>query len=206
MSAQCRRSIRQAFADSDEYFPTQLQKFQFYDKYSRFGYELGRRETWVETVDRAVNFLAEMSDNRLQQETYDEIRKAVLAMQAMPSMRLLAMAGPAARRSNITVYNCSYLPADSLDSFVEALIISMSGCGVGYSVERRYVEQLPRVRRQTGGIPQRFTIPDLAEGWADALRLGLWSWFDGGDVQFDYSFDSTRRCALTYKGRASIRP
>ena len=57
--------VRDAFAESDQYFPTQLQKFQFYDKYSRFNYDLGRRETWVETVNRAVDFLKELSDYRL---------------------------------------------------------------------------------------------------------------------------------------------
>src|SRR5258706_7796231 len=85
--------VRAAFAESDAYFPTQLQKFQFYDKYSRFNYELGRRETWIETVDRAVAFLQELSQQRLASETYERIRKAMLEMRAMPSMRLLAMAG-----------------------------------------------------------------------------------------------------------------
>ncbi len=137
--------VREAFAASDKYFPTQLQKFQFYDKYSRFNYDLGRRETWIETVDRAVEYLRELSEYRLPQETYERIRQGILEMKVMPSMRLLAMAGPAARRNNIAIYNCSYMPVDSIDSFVEALIISMSGCGVGYSVERQYVEQFPRI-------------------------------------------------------------
>ncbi len=89
-------NIRAAFAESDQYFPTQLQKFQFYDKYSRFNYELGRRETWVETVTRSVDFLKELSDFRLPTETYDRLKKSILEMKVMPSMRLLAMAGPAA--------------------------------------------------------------------------------------------------------------
>ncbi len=142
--------VRDAFAESDQYFPTQLQKFQFYDKYSRFNYDLGRRETWVETVNRAVDFLKELSDYRLPTKRMNGCARAFLKMKVMPSMRLLAMAGPAARRNNIAIYNCSYMPVDSIDSFVEALIISMSGCGVGYSVERRYVEQFPRIARQSG--------------------------------------------------------
>lgn len=85
--------LRQAFDLSDYYFPTQLQKFQFYDKYSRFNYDLGRRETWVETVDRSVNFLRELSHGRLPAEMYTQVREAILTMKAMPSMRLLAMAG-----------------------------------------------------------------------------------------------------------------
>jgi ribonucleoside-triphosphate reductase len=196
--------VRNAFSESDHYFPTELQKFQFYDKYSRFNYDLGRRETWIETVNRSVDYLKELSESRLPEETYSRIRKAILEMKAMPSMRLLAMAGPAARRNNIAIYNCSYMSVDSIDSFVEALIISMSGCGVGYSVERRYVENFPRIQRQTKGTPSKFTVPDSAEGWAEALKLGLEKWFSGEDVLFDYS--SVRPSGmplLTKGGRAS---
>ncbi|MBI3888056.1 recombinase [Candidatus Microgenomates bacterium] len=179
--------VRQAYSQDEQYFPSPLQKFQFYDKYSRFNYNLGRRETWQETVDRSVDFLREISQARLPAATYERIRKSILEMKATPSMRLLAMAGEAARRQNIAIYNCSYVPVDSIDAFVEALIISMSGCGVGFSVESKYVENLPRVKRQIGGVPIKYTIPDTTEGWADAVRLGLSIWFDGGDVQFDYS-------------------
>ncbi len=199
-------SVRAAFAESDKYFPTDLQKFQFYDKYSRFNYELGRRETWVETVDRAVDYLKELSEYRLPTETYARVRQAILEMRVMPSMRLLAMAGPAARRNNIAIYNCSYQPVESVDSFVEALIISMSGCGVGYSVERRYVENFPRIQRQLGFTPARHVIEDSAEGWADALRFGLETWFEGGDVQFDFSLVRPAGAPLRIKGGRASGP
>ncbi len=199
-------SVREAFAQSDQYFPTQLQKFQFYDKYSRFNYELGRRETWVETVDRTVNFLKELSEYRLPPETYERVRQGILQMKVMPSMRLLAMAGPAARRNNIAIYNCSYLPVDSIDSFVEALIISMSGCGVGFSVESRYVEEFPRIHRQKGGTPHRFVIPDSSEGWAQAVRIGLEAWFNGEDVVFDYSQVRPAGAPLRVKGGRASGP
>jgi len=198
--------VREAFAESDKYFPTQLQKFQFYDKYSRFNYELGRRETWVETVNRAVDFLRELSDYRLPAEVYDRIRSGILEMKVMPSMRLLAMAGPAARRNNIALYNCSYMPVDSIDSFVEALIISMSGCGVGYSVERRYVEKFPRIARQTGKPPETFIVPDTSEGWADTLRAGLTAWFNGEDMVFDYSEVRPAGAPLRVKGGRASGP
>jgi intein/homing endonuclease len=198
--------VRQAFAESDAYFPTQLQKFQFYDKYSRFNYELGRRETWLETVNRAVDYLKELSEWRLPPEMYERIRQAVLNMQAAPSMRLLAMAGAAARRNNIAIYNCSYMPVDSLDAFVEALIISMSGCGVGYSVERRYVENFPRIHRQTKAAQRKLVIADSAEGWAEALRFGLETWFEGGDVQFDFSRVRPAGAPLRTKGGRASGP
>lgn len=198
--------VRDAFAQSEQYFPTQLQKFQFYDKYSRFNYDLGRRETWLETVNRAVEFLKELSEFRLPAETYERVRLGILNMKVMPSMRLLAMAGPAARRNNVAIYNCSYMPVDSIDSFVEALIISMSGCGVGYSVERRYIEQFPRIARQSGKPPATFVVPDSSEGWADAVRAGLTAWFNGEDMLFDYSEVRPAGAALRVKGGRASGP
>ena len=198
--------VREAFAASDQYFPTQLQKFQFYDKYSRFNYDVGRRETWIETVGRAVDYLRELSEGRLETAVYERIHQGILNMKAMPSMRLLAMAGPAARRNNIAVYNCSYMPVNSLDSFVEALIISMSGCGVGFSVERRYVEQFPRIARQKGNPPTTFVVPDSSEGWAQAVRIGLTAWFNGEDVAFDYSEVRPAGAPLQIKGGRASGP
>lgn len=198
--------VRAAFAQDEKYFPTPMQKFQFYDKYSRFNYDLARRETWVETVDRSVSFLQEISQSRLPSVTYERIRKGMLEMKATPSMRLLAMAGPAARRQNICIYNCSYLPVDSIDSFVEGLIISMSGCGVGFSVEGKYVENFPRVKRQIKSSPIKFVIPDTTEGWAEALKFGIETWMDGGDMEFDFSLLRPAGAPLKTKGGRSSGP
>ena len=70
-------------------------------------------------------------------------------------------------------------------SLMLSFISSMSGCGVGYSVESKYVENFPRIKRQTGARPDLFVVEDSAEGWADALRYGLERWFDGGDYDDD---------------------
>lgn len=198
--------VTSAFAESDTYFPTQLQKFQFYDKYSRFNYDLGRRETWIETVDRAVDYLHELGGSRLPKTDYERIRKGILEMKVMPSMRLLAMAGEPARRSNISIYNCSYLPVDSLDSFVESLIISMNGCGVGYSVERQYIEKMPRIKRQTGKIRPTIVIPDTSDGWSETMRTALNTWFEGEDVDFDYSEIRSAGAPLRIKGGRASGP
>src|ERR687886_1822134 len=182
--------VRAAFALADQYFPTPLQKFQFFDKYSRFDYAKGRRETWIETVDRAVDFLHELvRDNTgvdLGSDLYAHLRRMILEMKSMPSMRLLAMAGPPARRDSTAIYNCSFLPVDSVEAFCEALLISMAGCGVGFSVESRYVENFPRVQRQRGLTPLRHQVEDSAQGWAKALKLGMQTWYEGGDVNFNY--------------------
>ena len=198
-------SVRKLFDDSDKYFPTNIQKFQFYDKYSRFNYALGRRETWVETVSRAVSYLRELSQNKLSENDYNEIEKYILEMKAMPSMRLLAMAGDAARRQGISIYNCSYIPVESLEAYSEALIISMSGCGVGFSVERQYVSKLPHVLAQSGYVSD-FIIEDSTEGWAEALLFGLNEWFNGRDVRFNYDLIRPAGAPLRVKGGRASGP
>lgn len=198
--------VKAAFAADDQYFPTPLQRFQFLDKYARYSQELGRRETWVETVDRTMGALYKLADDRLPSETYQRIRKGILEMRVMPSMRLLAMAGPAFDRSHITGYNCAYAPVDSLDSFVEALIISMSGCGVGFSVESKYVDQLPIIQPQVMKSGTVFTVQDSSDGWAEALSFGLQHWFSGDQTYFDYSQIRPQGAVLLTKGGRASGP
>src|SRR6266568_2063315 len=202
--------VRSAFAEANQYFPTPIQKFQFFDKYSRFDYDQGRRETWIETVDRAVSFLHELvADNTgvdLGSETYERVRRMILEMKSMPSMRLLAMAGPPARRDSTAIYNCSYQPVDTIDSFCEALLISMAGCGVGYSVESRYVENFPRVQRQRNLAPLRHVVDDSAQGWAAAVKVGMQAWFEGGDVEFNYDEIRPAGAPLRTKGGRASGP
>src|SRR5207244_9585359 len=169
--------VRAAFAEADQYFPTPIQKFQFFDKYSRFDYDKGRRETWIETVDRSVSFLHELVQTNtgidLGADLYERVRRMILEMKSMPSMRLLAMAGPPARRDSTAIYNCSYQPVDSIDSFCEALLISMAGCGVGFSVESRYVDSFPRVKRQSRLATMQHLIVDSAHGWDEELMIAM---------------------------------
>lgn len=193
------------FAGAARFFPTTLQQFQFFDKYSRFDYVLGRRETWTETVRRAVDYLRELSKNKLTEKTYQDIETAILEMRVMPSMRLLAMAGESARRNGVGIYNCSYIPVLDIQAFVECLIISMSGCGVGFSVESAYVEQFPRIMRQNG-YKSRLTVEDSAEGWAEALRTGLEAWFEGEDIDYDYSLIRPAGAPLKIKGGRASGP
>lgn len=198
--------VQAAFDADAPYFPTPLQRFQFIDKYSRWNDGLGRRETWVETVDRAVSFLHELAGDRLESNVYGEIRSTILTMQATPSMRLLAMAGAPARRDNTTIFNCSYQGVDSLTAFSEALLISMAGCGVGFSVERQYVHQLPMVVRQRGVAASLHVVEDSAEGWANALTVGLDHWFMGYEVAFDYSMVRPNGAILRTKGGRASGP
>ncbi len=199
--------IRKVFAESEKYFPSPIQQFQFFDKYSRFDWNKLRRETWAETTDRCVKYLKEISDNKLPRKEYERIRKFMLGMKATPSMRLVAMAGEAARRQNICIYNCSFMPVDSPESWVEALIISMSGCGVGFSVEKQFVDKLPWVTPWiTEQLADTFVIPDNTEGWAIALKKALEYGFAGKSIQFDYSHVRPAGTILRVKGGRASGP
>lgn len=198
--------VEQAFDDADRYFPTEIQKFQFFDKYARFNYDLGRRETWIETVNRATNYLRELSQNKLPEQEYQRIHQFVLEMKASPSMRLLAMSGDAARRQNIAIYNCSYMPLDSIDSLVEVMIIGLAGCGTGWSVEKQYTNQLPQIKVQQGKGDYNIPIEDSSEGWSDALRKGLTAWFNGGDINFNYNNIRPAGAPLKTKGGTASGP
>jgi ribonucleoside-triphosphate reductase len=196
---------KEKFDQSKQYFHTQIQEFMFYNTYSRFDYDQQRRETWEEAVERVVNYLYELSDGKLSPEDYELIRQYILEMKVMPSMRLLAMAGPAARRQNASIYNCSFIPVDSLESFCEALLISMSGCGVGFSVESRYVNQINEVKR-FGQHLGTYTIKDSTEGWVEALRFALNTWINGNDVEFDFSLIRPAGSVLLTKGGRASGP
>ena len=199
-------SLASVFAEAAKYFPSPLQQFQFFDKTSRFDYEKGRRETWPETVDRAVEYLCELAP-LLTNWLRSEGREMILTMQALPSMRLLAMAGPAARRQNLSIYNCAYLPVDDVEAFPEMLIISMSGCGVGFSVERLNIDKLPPVAVQAQEHPCVHIVEDSTEGWAGALRVGIRAWWlDGYEVTFDTSHVRPAGAVLFTKGGRASGP
>jgi ribonucleoside-triphosphate reductase len=188
-------------------FETALQEFVFYDKYSRYNWELGRRETWDETVDRVMAYLVELSEYKLDEIQYQEIDKAIRSGKVSPSMRLMATAGDAARKNPLLLYNCSYLPVTSLDAFSEILWLSMSGVGVGYSVERQYINMLPEIDVQRGGDPlPTHIIEDSAEGWVVAYYLGLRSWWRGMDIEFDYSQIRPHGTPLKTKGGTASGP
>lgn len=188
------------------YFPTPLQEFVFYDKYSRFRDDLGRRETWPEAVERATDFLRELSKNKLSQEVYDKIHSFILERKVMPSLRLMAMAGEAARRNNLAIFNCGYLTLDSVDSFVEIMVLSMNGCGLGYSVEKQYISKLPRVPNKIENSLYTHVIPDTTEGWYEALRKHLYSLYEGNLISFNFSLIRPAGSRLRVKGGQASGP
>ena len=157
------------------FLPTEYQSFIHMSRYSRWKPEEGRRETWSETVQRLINFFADHVDRNLgvkfENSTWDRLEDAILNTSVMPSMRALMTAGEALRRENIAGYNCSYVPIDSPRSFDEVLYILMNGTGVGFSVERQYVDKLPTIPdREFEHTDDVISVADSKEGWARAFR------------------------------------
>lgn len=178
--------------------------FIFLRTYSRFNEEQGRRELWSEAIDRYVAFMRENLGDKLSEEEYQEVREYILYQKVMPSMRLLWSSGQACRKTNATAYNCSFIAPSQLQDFGEMLYLLTCGCGVGFSVERHVVDKLPKIAEQTGEKLPTHAVDDSREGWAEALVLGLNTWFSGRDIEFN--FDKVRPSGARLKtmgGRAS---
>src|ERR1700678_4034821 len=142
---------------------TDYMRFIHLSRYARWLDDEGRRETWEETVDRYCSWMTEhlldKHDYEMGKLTY-EITEAIYNLEIMPSMRCMMTAGPALDKTHVAGYNCAYLPVDSLRSFDEAMMILLCGTGVGFSVESKYVNQLPEVGRGIEGDQPVVFVPD----------------------------------------------
>lgn len=196
--------FRKLVNDSKQYFRNSLAELVYYRTYSRWIEDKERRETWIETVERYMDFMRENLGSKLTKSEYEEVREAILKQESMPSMRLLQFAGSPARKTNVCAYNCSFIAPSSFQDFGEIMYISMCGTGVGFSAESQNVQQLPQIKMQTGKKLKPHVVPDSKEGWADALVMGIKTWFDGNDIEFDYSNIRPAGARLkTMGGRAS---
>jgi len=185
-------------------FRNELAEFVYYRTYSRWSDKENKRERWEETVDRYIKNVITPFDNILPQKIKKEIREQILKMGVMPSMRAMWSAGEAMKRNNLCLYNCSYLPILDLDSFAELLYVLCCGTGVGFSVENENIKQLPEIKLQSSYGLGIHIVQDSKEGWADSLKAGLNAWFDGHDIEFDYTQVRKRGARLiTMGGRAS---
>jgi ribonucleoside-triphosphate reductase len=198
--------VKELVSESKKYFRNPLAEFVYYRTYAKWIDEEGRRETWIETVDRYMAFMKENINGKLTKDEYAEVREAILNQEAMPSMRLLQFAGPAARKTNICAYNCSFIAPKSFQDFAEIMYISMCGTGVGWSVESENIQALPQIQKQTGKMLPTYVVPDSKEGWADAFAFGLKTWFEGNDVVFDYSLIRPAGSRLKTMGGKSSGP
>lgn len=180
--------VRKLAEESKKYFADNiLGEFVYLRTYAKWIPEEGRRETWIETVDRYISFMRENLGDKLTDKEYAEVRTGILKQEVMPSMRLMQFSGEAARRCNSCAYNCTFIAPVALTDLAEIMYLSMQGCGVGFAVESQNVEQFPQIKKQTGVKLPTHVIADSKEGWCDALTLGVETWYAGKDIAFDAS-------------------
>jgi len=174
-------------------------------KYAKYTPELERRELWNELVDRNKN----MHLKKFPQlsEEIESAYKFVYDKKALPSMRSMQFAGKPIEISPNRVYNCAYLPIDDWRAFGEAMFLLLGGTGVGYSVQKHHVEQLPEIRKPDPKKNRRFLIGDSIEGWADAVKVLVRAYFEGGSTpNFDFSDIRPKGATLVTSGGKAPGP
>jgi ribonucleoside-diphosphate reductase alpha chain len=186
-------------------FPSSYEAFVYKSRYARWLEDEKRRENWDETVERLVSYYQnKVGSDVLTPEIRDDLYNAIYNLEVMPSMRALMTAGPALDRCNVAAYNCAYLPVDSPRSFDEALYILMCGTGVGYSVESKYIDQLPKISENFQDTDTIIVVQDSKEGWAKAFRELISLLIAGQIPRWDTSRVRPAGARLkTFGGRAS---
>ena len=181
--------------------PTEYQQFIHLSRYARYLPDKKRRETWEETVDRYVNFFTDRFDNEFD---LSMVKESILKLEVMPSMRCLMTAGKALERDNVAGFNCSYLPVDNQRAFDEIMYVLMCGTGVGFSVERQFISQLPQVSEEFHETNTVVHVTDSKMGWASAYRELISLLYSGRIPSWDVSKVRPAGARLkTFGGRSS---
>ena len=182
-----------------------LSEITVFMKYAKYLPEMQRRETWHELVTRNMDMHIKKYP---QLET--EIRetyKFVYDKKVLPSMRSMQFAGKSIEVSPNRIYNCAYLPIDDVRAFGEVMFLLLGGTGVGYSVQKHHVEELPEIRKPNAKRHKRFLIADSIEGWADAVKMLVRSYFEGtSTIQFDFSDIRPKGARLVTSGGKAPGP
>ena len=174
-------------------------------KYAKYNDELSRRETWEELVSR---------NKEMHISKYPQLAKEINAAyqlvydkKVLPSMRSLQFGGKPIEMSPNRIYNCAYLPIDDWRAFGEVMFLLLGGTGVGYSVQRHHVERLPEIRKPQADRRRRFLIADSIEGWADAIKALMKTYFHGGSkIKFDFSDIRPKGARLVTSGGKAPGP
>ena len=179
------------------------EQYIFNSRYARWLDDRGRRETWDETVNRYLDFFENLHP-KIVKPIRNELFDAIYNLEVVPSMRAIMSAGKALERDNVAGYNCAYLACDNLRAWDEAAYILMCGTGVGYSVERQYVSQLPEIAEQMFDTDTVITVSDSKIGWAKAIRETVAMAYAGQIPKWDFSRIRPAGAKLkTMGGRAS---
>ena len=180
--------------------PTPLQEYVHKSRYARWLETEGRRESWEETVDRYVTYFRE----KFPHYPADEIRQAIQSLKVMPSMRAMMTAGKALERDPMAGFNCTFTAIDDVRAFDEILYILMCGSGVGFSVERQFIANLPTVAETFVNTDITIVVKDSKAGWANAFRELLALLYSGTVPKWDVSQVRPAGAPLkTFGGRAS---
>ena len=168
------------------------QKYIHLSKYSRFRDSLGRRETWEETVDRYTQFFKDylrdkISDVDRINTTLQKVGEDIKCFKVAPSMRALMTAGPALAREHACAYNCAAIAVDSPRVFDETFYLLLSGAGVGFSVERQFINKLPTIADELYPSDTVIVVHDSKLGWAKALKELIYLLYNGSIPKIDYS-------------------
>jgi ribonucleoside-diphosphate reductase alpha chain len=160
-----------------------LSEVTVFSKYAKYLPSKQRRETWDEIVNRYEDMM--IAKYPLMSEAIVETAKMIREKKILPSMRALQFAGPAAEVNHARIYNCCYLPIDSLHSFSESMFLLLGGTGVGYSVQTHHVSELPNITKP--GKARNYLIEDSIMGWADAVKVLMKAYLEGGFMpKFDF--------------------
>ena len=182
-----------------------LSNITVYMKYARYIVDLQRRETWEELVTR--NKEMHIKKHPELKEEIEEVYKFVYDKKILPSMRSLQFGGKPIEISPNRIYNCAYLPIDDWRAFGETMFLLLGGTGVGYSVQKHHVDLLPEIRKPSNLKNRRYLIGDSIEGWADAVKMLMKSYFHGGaTINFDFSDIRSKGAMLITSGGKAPGP
>jgi len=181
-----------------------LSEITVYMKYAKYIPEQKRRETWYELVTRNMEMHIK-SYPHLEQEIRDNYQ-FVYNKQVLPSMRSMQFAGKPIEISPNRIYNCAYAPVDDWRVFSEIMFLLLGGTGVGYSVQKHHVDELPEIRKPNERT-RRWLVADSIEGWADAVKVLVKSYFFGGSkIEFDFSDIRAKGARLVTSGGKAPGP
>ena len=185
--------------------PSQYSQFIHLSRYARWVEAEGRRETWEETVDRYVNYMCDKQcEGKIPKEVKAEIRSGILNLEVMPSMRCMMTAGKALEVDNVAGFNCAFIALDKSTAFDEMMYILMCGAGVGFSVERQFIAELPTVADRIHPSRTVIKVEDSRIGWANAYRELISMLYQGRIPEWDVSEVRPAGTKLkTFGGRAS---
>ena len=165
---------------------SKLSDITVFNKYAKFLPEVSRRENYNEIADRNKE-MHQLKYPQLAERIENIYRDYVHTKKTLPSMRSMQFGGRPILLAENRIYNCAYAPVELTKFFSELMFLLLGGTGMGYSVQRRHVNQLHKVKTPESDLEYKFQIQDSIIGWADAIKVVLKAFLKGGTLPvFDY--------------------